>query len=362
MYSAVCYNDRTDGVTVCSTTGNGDPPENSDWFWRTVKKRTAKDNFLGVRFCVLALGDTNYDKFCHMGKSIDKRCSELGGVRVADLVCADEATNLEEQVTLWKNQTISTLQIIRDGVEDAAPACPEKSCSVGAGTDCIDTEQFKQDCCAPPRDGIPPNVQSVWDIKELLSLNVDLSVSPDSSQLPRARKAGEGSGVEVLEAKSCAVPADADDGKCCISKKKNEWSVENPFFASVNYARWLTPSSLASAPLDLQSCCLDDEWEAGRDVALVELNINRSDFAYLPGDAIAICAPNPPELVRVVLSRLEAAQKADASSRENCWVRPETVVRKSDGEELSLGELFTYRCETDLYYVINIMCCVVDWT
>ena len=98
---------------VCSTTGNGDPPENADSFWRTVKKRTTKDTFLGVSYCVLALGDTNYDKFCHMGKSIDKRCAELGGVRVADLVCADEATNLEEQVTLWQNQTLSTLQRLR---------------------------------------------------------------------------------------------------------------------------------------------------------------------------------------------------------------------------------------------------------
>jgi sulfite reductase alpha subunit-like flavoprotein len=51
---------------------------------------------------VLGLGDTNYDKFCHMGKSIDKRLGELGGNRVLSLACADEATNLEETVEAWK--------------------------------------------------------------------------------------------------------------------------------------------------------------------------------------------------------------------------------------------------------------------
>ncbi len=51
---------------------------------------------------MLGLGDTNYDKFCYMGKSIDKRLEELGGDRFLPLVCADEATGLEEAVEAWK--------------------------------------------------------------------------------------------------------------------------------------------------------------------------------------------------------------------------------------------------------------------
>jgi sulfite reductase alpha subunit-like flavoprotein len=38
-----------------------------------------------------------------MGKSIDKRLAELGGVRLAPLVCADEATGLEATVEEWKS-------------------------------------------------------------------------------------------------------------------------------------------------------------------------------------------------------------------------------------------------------------------
>ncbi|CAM9143289.1 unnamed protein product [Choristocarpus tenellus] len=51
-------------VFVVSTTGNGDPTENSDRFWRFLKKRShPKDLFSGLPFTVLGLGDTNYDKF-----------------------------------------------------------------------------------------------------------------------------------------------------------------------------------------------------------------------------------------------------------------------------------------------------------
>ena len=89
-------------IIVCSTTGNGDSPENSDAWWRSVKIRSlSKDTFSDLPYCVLGMGDTNYDKFCYMGKSIDKRMGELGGIRFLDLYCADEGTNMEETVEEW---------------------------------------------------------------------------------------------------------------------------------------------------------------------------------------------------------------------------------------------------------------------
>jgi len=89
-------------LIVCSTTGNGDAPENADLFWRAIKLRSVAKNMLeNVPYCVLGLGDTNYDKFCYMGKSIDKRLHELGGSRVMPVACADEATGLEEVVNPW---------------------------------------------------------------------------------------------------------------------------------------------------------------------------------------------------------------------------------------------------------------------
>jgi len=89
-------------LIVCSTTGNGDAPENADAFWRAIKLRSvAKNLFENVPYYVLGLGDTNYDKFCYIGKAIDKRINELGGNRVMPAECADEATGLEEVVDKW---------------------------------------------------------------------------------------------------------------------------------------------------------------------------------------------------------------------------------------------------------------------
>jgi len=87
---------------ICSTTGNGEPPLNADKWWRYIKNRSLEKNkFKEVKYAVLGLGDTNYDKFCYMGKSIDKRISELGGTRLLNIFCAAEACNMADVVKNW---------------------------------------------------------------------------------------------------------------------------------------------------------------------------------------------------------------------------------------------------------------------
>ncbi len=86
-------------IVVCSTYGNGDAPETANHFWRKIKNRNIPTNlFKNIQYAVMGLGDTNYDKFCNMGKNLDKRFKELGGERFIELHCADEATNMESIV------------------------------------------------------------------------------------------------------------------------------------------------------------------------------------------------------------------------------------------------------------------------
>ena len=110
-------------VVVCSTTGNGDAPENAESFWRSTKLRSAaKDLYQGVKYAVLGLGDTNYDKFCHMGKAFHKRIGELGGEVCMDLHCADEATGLEDVVDDWVTKILDTIKkiMLNSDEDDAA--------------------------------------------------------------------------------------------------------------------------------------------------------------------------------------------------------------------------------------------------
>lgn len=86
-------NDSFNLVIVASTTGNGDVPENGDKFWRFIKRASQPANlFSGVKYGVLGLGDTNYDKFCNASKQIDKRIGELGAERFCSHGAADDAT------------------------------------------------------------------------------------------------------------------------------------------------------------------------------------------------------------------------------------------------------------------------------
>lgn len=98
-------------IVVCSTTGNGDVPDNASKFWRKIKSRKLNSNLLkGVSYTVLALGDSNYDQFCHAGKQIFKRLGELGATPFQSLVCVDEVGDMEENVEQWMNTTIKNLE------------------------------------------------------------------------------------------------------------------------------------------------------------------------------------------------------------------------------------------------------------
>ena len=87
-------------IIVISTTGNGDLPINSEKWWRFIKKRSLDKNYCeGLEFCVLGLGDSNYDNFCGSGKKVHKRLVELKASPLNDLITIDDVDgDYEEKI------------------------------------------------------------------------------------------------------------------------------------------------------------------------------------------------------------------------------------------------------------------------
>ena len=86
-------------IFICSTTGNGDFPENASKFWRKIKNRKLdKEIFSDVKYSVCALGDTNYSMFCFAGKNLNKRISQLSGQEIMPIFCMDAVDDDDEQL------------------------------------------------------------------------------------------------------------------------------------------------------------------------------------------------------------------------------------------------------------------------
>ncbi|EFC38308.1 hypothetical protein NAEGRDRAFT_59563 [Naegleria gruberi] len=100
-------------IIICSTTGNGDVPQNGDNFYRFIKLKSTPANFFSnLSYTILGLGDSNYDMFCNAARNIDKRLTELGADRFSNRGEADEVVGLEVAVEPFIAQTFQSLRKI----------------------------------------------------------------------------------------------------------------------------------------------------------------------------------------------------------------------------------------------------------
>jgi sulfite reductase (NADPH) flavoprotein alpha-component len=90
--------DEQDLLIVTSTYGEGDPPQPAVTFFEFVEGRKAPQ-LTDVRFAVLALGDSTYERYCEAGKRLDRRFEELGATRLLPRVDCD--IDYDEPAAAW---------------------------------------------------------------------------------------------------------------------------------------------------------------------------------------------------------------------------------------------------------------------
>ncbi|MGG3477359.1 assimilatory sulfite reductase (NADPH) flavoprotein subunit [Peribacillus frigoritolerans] len=124
-------------LIAVSTHGEGDPPDNTLSFHEYLHGRRAP-SLDGLRYSVLALGDSSYEFFCETGKQFDKRLEELGGTRLFPRMDCD--LDYDEPASEWLEGVISSLS---EGQVSSAAAVPEAKASVGEKTSYSRTNPFK---------------------------------------------------------------------------------------------------------------------------------------------------------------------------------------------------------------------------
>lgn len=91
--------------TVISTQGDGEPPAGARKFYDHIYNNGSIVN--GLKYAVLALGDTSYPLFCKAGEDVDEQLNKLGGKRFLPLQKCD--TDYEQEADIWFNQIIENL-------------------------------------------------------------------------------------------------------------------------------------------------------------------------------------------------------------------------------------------------------------
>ncbi|XP_062929938.1 NADPH-dependent diflavin oxidoreductase 1 isoform X2 [Mobula hypostoma] len=82
-------------VFVCSTTGQGEPPDNMKKFWRFIFRRNLPAASLSmVNSAVLGLGDSSYPKFNFIAKKLSKRLMQLGSNKLLPVGLGDDQHDL----------------------------------------------------------------------------------------------------------------------------------------------------------------------------------------------------------------------------------------------------------------------------
>nr|WP_282446130.1 assimilatory sulfite reductase (NADPH) flavoprotein subunit [Paenibacillus silvae] len=93
-------------LIVVSTHGEGEPPDNAISFHEFLNSKRAP-KLDGLRYSILALGDTSYEFFCQTGKDFDKRLQELGGTALVPRVDCD--VDFDEPAAQWMNDVLASL-------------------------------------------------------------------------------------------------------------------------------------------------------------------------------------------------------------------------------------------------------------
>lgn len=263
----------TIALILCSTTGDGDLPYGADEFWDRISADSSTGTCDvpradGLRYAVLALGDSTYAYFCEGGVLIDERLAELGAERIAPRTDCDAA--YDKPAVEWiKDRVAQLVSMFSEGDDGIA----------GTETDVS---------AAPSGNDGSAETNSV------------LSTAPSGNDGSAGSGAGSADSSVLQQAVIPLGVPEAEPGLIAPARPKR-WTAQEPFVARVLRSTRLTDPAVAGC----------------KEVLHLEVDLADSGMVLAPGDSVGVIPLNAPYAVEQFLAAAQAA--AAGPLRESWW-------------------------------------------
>ncbi|GFE83565.1 sulfite reductase [NADPH] flavoprotein alpha-component [Steroidobacter agaridevorans] len=109
-------------LVIVSTHGEGDPPDRARPLYDLLHGRKAP-KLANLKYSVLALGDSSYERFCEVGRRFDAQLESLGAQRLHERIECD--VDFQESANRWIEKVVSSLAAAHsEGAQPAVLARP----------------------------------------------------------------------------------------------------------------------------------------------------------------------------------------------------------------------------------------------
>jgi len=97
-------------LVIVSTHGEGEPPDRARPLFDLLHGRKAP-KLKALKYSVLALGDSSYERFCEVGRRFDAQLERLGAQRLHERIECD--VDFEQNATRWIEAVVSSLAVVQ---------------------------------------------------------------------------------------------------------------------------------------------------------------------------------------------------------------------------------------------------------